>query len=71
MFFFVASDGIRFWCGAVESQMSHQGLNSSRAAYIHKAEFLEERRLMLQWWVDFLDANMNRAVSSFDFGKHF
>ncbi|WP_410199860.1 hypothetical protein, partial [Klebsiella aerogenes] len=27
-----------------------------RAAYIHKAEHLDERRLMLQWWADFLDA---------------
>ncbi len=42
---------------AVERQMSHQERNGVRAAYIHKAEFLDERRLMLQWWADFLDAN--------------
>ena len=35
---------------AVERQMSHQERNGVRAAYIHKAEHLEERRLMLQWW---------------------
>ncbi|WP_199062810.1 integrase arm-type DNA-binding domain-containing protein [Serratia sp. ASV30] len=54
---------------AVERQMSHQERNGVRAAYIHKAEHLDERRLMLQWWADFLDANRVRAVSPFDFAK--
>lgn len=41
-----------------EKQMSHMERNSVRAAYIHKAwEHLDERKLMLQWWADFLDAN--------------
>lgn len=54
---------------AVERQMSHMERNSVRAAYIHKAEHLDERRLMLQWWADFLDANREREVSPYDFGK--
>lgn len=54
---------------AVERQMSHMERNSVRAAYIHKAEHLDERRLMLQWWADFLDANREKAVSPFDFAK--
>ena len=54
---------------AVERQMSHQERNSVRAAYIHKAEHLGERRLMLQWWADFLDANRVKGVSPFDFAK--
>ena len=54
---------------AVERQMSHQERNSVRASYIHKAELLDERRLMLQWWADFLDANRVKGVSPFDFGK--
>ncbi len=33
---------------AVDRQMSHQERNGVRAAYIHKAEHLDERRLMLQ-----------------------
>lgn len=53
----------------VERQMSHMARNSMRAAYIHKAEHLGERRLMLQWWADFLDANRVKAVSPFDFAK--
>ncbi|AJJ10489.1 putative prophage p4 integrase [Yersinia rohdei] len=54
---------------AVEQQMSHQERNSVRASYIHKAEHLDERRLMLQWWADFLDANRDKGISPFDFGK--
>ncbi|WP_288076952.1 integrase arm-type DNA-binding domain-containing protein, partial [Pseudomonas sp.] len=41
---------------AVERQMSHQERNGVRAAYIHTAEHLEERRLMCQWWADYVDA---------------
>ena len=42
---------------------------SVRAAYIHKAEHLEERRLMLQWWADFLDVNRERFISPFEYAK--
>ncbi|MFS6972452.1 tyrosine-type recombinase/integrase, partial [Escherichia coli] len=54
---------------AVERQMSHQERNGVRAAYIHKAEHLEERRLMLQWWADFLDANKEECISPFEYAK--
>ncbi|MCG9471661.1 tyrosine-type recombinase/integrase, partial [Escherichia coli] len=54
---------------AVERQMSHQERNGVRAAYIHKAEHLEERRLMLQWWADFLDANREQCISPFEYAK--
>jgi len=54
---------------AVERQMSHQERNSVRAAYIHKAEHLGERRLMLQWWADYLDVNRVKGISPFDFGR--
>ena len=54
---------------AVERQMSHQERSSVRAAYIHKAEHLGERRLMLQWWADYLDVNREKGASPFDFGK--
>ena len=56
---------------AVERQMSHQECSSVQAAYIHKAEHLGERRLMLQWWADYLDANQEKGGNPFDFGKHF
>ncbi|HCI6933229.1 Integrase [Klebsiella quasipneumoniae] len=54
---------------AVERQMSHMERNSVRAAYIHKAEHLDERILMLQWWADFLDVNREKWISPFEFGK--
>ena len=54
---------------AVERQMSHQERNGVRAAYIHKAEHLEERRLMLQWWADYLEVNREAAISPFDYAK--
>lgn len=54
---------------AVERQMSHQERNSVRAAYIHKAEHLGERRLMLQWWADYLDANRQQTISPFEYAK--
>lgn len=52
---------------AVERQMSHQERNGVRQAYTHQAEFLKERRLMMQWWADYLDANRQRHISPYDF----
>lgn len=52
---------------AVERQMSHQERNTVRAAYIHKAEHIEERRLMVQWWADYLDANREQHVTPYEF----
>lgn len=52
---------------AIEKQMSHQERNSVRAAYIHKAEYLEERIAMMQWWADYLDANTGGYISPYQF----
>ncbi|WP_368899353.1 tyrosine-type recombinase/integrase [Morganella morganii] len=54
---------------AIERQMSHQERNAVRAAYIHKAEHLEERRLILQWWADYLDENLTQSVLPFSLGN--
>lgn len=54
---------------AVERQMSHQERSSVRVAYIHKAEHLGERRLMLQWWADYLDENRQHVISPFEYAK--
>ncbi len=53
----------------VELQMSHMEKNNVRAAYTHKVKHLEQRRLMLQWWADFPDANHNGMVRPFEFGQ--
>lgn len=54
---------------AVERQMSHIERNIVRAVYIHKAEFIDECKLMLQWWADFLDANREKGIKPFDYAK--
>ncbi|ENC2778745.1 integrase arm-type DNA-binding domain-containing protein [Salmonella enterica subsp. enterica serovar Bareilly] len=54
---------------AIERQLSHSERNSVRAAYIHTSEHLDERRLMVQWWADYLDANKIKPISSFDYAK--
>lgn len=53
---------------AVERQMSHQERNSVRAAYIHKAEHLEARKAMMQWWSDYLDRCREEFVPSYILG---
>ena len=52
---------------AIERQMSLKERNGVRAAYIHKAEHIEERRLMLQSWADYLDANREGYVVPYEF----
>ena len=52
---------------AVEKQMSHQERNEVRLAYTHQAEFLEERKAMLSWWSDYLDATKKIAISPYDY----
>lgn len=52
---------------AVERQMSYQERNNVRAAYIHLAEHLDERRLMLQWWADFLEQNISKSIKPFEY----
>ncbi|WP_372836655.1 tyrosine-type recombinase/integrase, partial [Pontibacterium sp.] len=39
---------------AVERQLAHIESKGERRAYNH-AQYLDERREMLQWWADFLD----------------
>jgi integrase len=54
---------------AVERQMSHQERNNVRAAYIHKAEHLDARKAMMQWWSDYLDACRDTFVPPYVWGR--
>ncbi|RMV16427.1 tyrosine-type recombinase/integrase [Pseudomonas savastanoi] len=54
---------------AVERQMSHKERNGVRAAYIHRAEHIEERRLMLEWWDNFLEANRAEPITPFEYAR--
>ena len=53
---------------AIERQLSHTERNNVRAAYIHTSEHLDERRLMVQWWADYLEANNTHVITPYDFG---
>ncbi|EDJ1208833.1 integrase [Salmonella enterica] len=55
---------------AVERQMSHQERNSVRLAYIHKAEHLEARKEMMQWWSDYLDNNRQGHIAPYIYARH-
>ncbi len=55
---------------AVERQMSHQERNTVRMAYIHKAEHLEARKAMMQWWSDYLEACRESYAPPYIIGKN-
>lgn len=54
---------------AVERQMSHQERNSVRAAYVHKAEYLDARKAMMQWWSDYLDTNREEYTAPYIYAR--
>ncbi|MBA8051461.1 integrase arm-type DNA-binding domain-containing protein [Klebsiella michiganensis] len=55
---------------AVERQMSHLERNSVRIAYIHKAEHLEARKAMMQWWSDYLYTCRGNYVPPYIYSKN-
>ncbi|MCD9452555.1 tyrosine-type recombinase/integrase [Klebsiella pneumoniae] len=55
---------------AVERQMSHQERNTVRMAYIHKAEHLEARKAMMQWWSDYLETCRESYAPPYTIGKN-
>ncbi|MGE0484828.1 MAG: tyrosine-type recombinase/integrase [Gammaproteobacteria bacterium] len=50
----ILNEAGRFPVDAVERQLAHAERNKVRAAY-HRAEYLRERRVMMQEWADLLD----------------
>jgi len=44
-----------FDADVIERQLAHAPKDKVRAAY-HRAQYLKERRELLQWWADFLDS---------------
>ena len=53
----------------IERQMSYKERNHVRATYIHKAEFIEERRLIMNWWSRYLDANRQEHATPHEFAN--
>lgn len=51
-----------FMPDVIERQLAHSERNKVRAAYNH-AQYLPERRKMMQWWADYLDGVKQRKDS--------
>lgn len=49
-----------FNADAIERQLSHMERNGVRAAYTHHAQYLKERKKMMQQWADYLDLLMDK-----------
>ena len=47
---------------AIERQLAHAESNKVRAAYTHAAQYLDERKRMMQAWADYLDGLRNGAA---------
>lgn len=56
----ILNESGKFHHDAIERQLSHKERNKIRAAY-HRAEYLPERKRMMQWWADFLDSTVKGA----------
>lgn len=54
---------------AIERQLSHTERNNVRTAYIHTSEHLDERKLMVQQWGDYIDKNRISHITLYEFAK--
>ena len=52
----------------IERQLAHAERNKVRAAY-HRAEYLDDRRKLLQWWADYLEAQAGGNVLPVNFNR--
>lgn len=52
----------------IERQLAHSERDSTRAAYNH-AQYLRERRRMMQWWADYLEGRAKGIVVEADFKR--
>ncbi len=51
-----------FMPDVIERQLAHSSRNKVRAAYNH-AQYIPQRRQMMQWWADYLDAVANGKMT--------
>jgi integrase len=54
----VLNESNQFRSDAIERQLAHIDKNQTRGSY-NAAEYIDERRAMLQWWADFIDRPPN------------
>ena len=65
----ILNEQSRFRPDAIERQLAHCERNTVRGAY-NRAEYLEERRELMQWWADYLDHLRGEKVVTPQFGKY-
>ncbi len=58
----VLNESALFRSDVIEAQLAHVEENSSRKPY-NRAEYLDERAPMMQWWSDYLQAAENKNIS--------
>lgn len=51
--------------------MSHKERNGVRAASVHKAEHLEARMEMMQWWSDYLDVSRVGYIAPYIYARQY
>jgi integrase len=51
----------KFSADAIERQLAHQEEDETRRAYVHAAEFWQERVRMMKWWASHLDELRERG----------
>jgi integrase len=52
---------------AMERQMSHKTDNEVEWAYTHHVDHIEERKIMMDWWSEYLELNHDQYVSPQEF----
>lgn len=54
---------------AIERQLAHMERNKVRGAYTHHAQYLADRKKIMQWWADYLDNTQQEKVVVGSFGN--
>ena len=52
---------------AIERQMSHKSDNEVEWAYTHHIDFMEERKILMEWWSEYLEINHAQYISPQEF----
>lgn len=53
---------------AIEQQMSHKPTdNETELAYTHHIDHIEERKIIMDWWSDYLESNCRQYISPQEF----
>ena len=52
---------------AIKRQMSHKSDNEVEWAYTHHVDHIEERKIMMDWWSEYLELNHGQYVSPQEF----